>query len=686
MKKVLFSLLVAGLPLTAVAGNTPGAVRMAEPVLKTIAPLRVDAVESKLFDLNKGASVLADSKRGIILDSASFTDYSFESRSVNPLAFDPYSGTLFFAQRTVQAPLSGSTVTRGQLFVRNAKIANGQATWGANTSVFLKEGTYPVNPSIAIVNATKSSNVNDVSFITYAMQYVAQGTSTPFAGGLWVKNKSLTSTPVPEEHANPLENPQDPVQWWVYSKGIGNVENGKPYIYFGGNTEPSATGGVFGWYGFSRNEMTTDGMETIENDHLQAWAPDQFMVPADPTAGSYANPVELDTDPEGTVYSCFYNLMPGKDFERNVMVKKSTGVGSDGKLTWGAWDSLPNKTIVDYQTSMGMDTLIGDRFAIMHYGETAFIVTGKDEFSFFCPTFITKLNASKERDYYYYLVEVYKKAGVWGIRNVAPLSGQYVFELDYNTTQNDFVLRESPRDYNISAARTADGKNIVVKWIDLVDTKIYPKYSVQYYSNSNYTPQKIDSLNTTDVFTNYKAVSDNEWLEKNIINQTDDAEYDKITIMPKIISDIKNVPMISMITNVNKFSSASDAKYTKDMPADFIRLAWDHYQNFYFKVYDATTTTSGVNDNNTEVNSSFGIVPNPNNGVATINVNLTESGTAVVRVYNEMGQLVKEIANGSFNAGAHNLSLNASDLANGSYIVTVTVNGVTETKHMSVVK
>ncbi len=67
--------------------------------------------------------------------------------------------------------------------------------------------------------------------------------------------------------------------------------------------------------------------------------------------------------------------------------------------------------------------------------------------------------------------------------------------------------------------------------------------------------------------------------------------------------------------------------------------------------------------------------PNPFNAATTINIALPETSELTVSVYNIMGQQVAVLANGQYQAGQHNLTFNASNLASGLYFVQATVPG-----------
>jgi len=60
--------------------------------------------------------------------------------------------------------------------------------------------------------------------------------------------------------------------------------------------------------------------------------------------------------------------------------------------------------------------------------------------------------------------------------------------------------------------------------------------------------------------------------------------------------------------------------------------------------------------------------PNPFSTSTKLSIFSPESGNATIEVYNTTGQLVKNISVGVLNAGYHEIDLDASQLAKGSYI------------------
>lgn len=101
----------------------------------------------------------------------------------------------------------------------------------------------------------------------------------------------------------------------------------------------------------------------------------------------------------------------------------------------------------------------------------------------------------------------------------------------------------------------------------------------------------------------------------------------------------------------------------------------------YSKVVDVNIVSSVVNQY--ELLQNY---PNPFNPATTIKFNLADAGNVKLSVYNLLGQEVKIIANGFFEAGPHTIEFNASNLTSGIYLYKIEANGFVQTKKMTLLK
>ncbi|MCL4306340.1 proprotein convertase P-domain-containing protein [bacterium] len=78
--------------------------------------------------------------------------------------------------------------------------------------------------------------------------------------------------------------------------------------------------------------------------------------------------------------------------------------------------------------------------------------------------------------------------------------------------------------------------------------------------------------------------------------------------------------------------------------------------------------------------------PNPFNPTTNIAFDLVDAGLVKISVYNVMGQKVAELVNGSFEAGRHVVSFDATGLSSGLYLYKMEANGFTAQAKMVLMK
>lgn len=110
---------------------------------------------------------------------------------------------------------------------------------------------------------------------------------------------------------------------------------------------------------------------------------------------------------------------------------------------------------------------------------------------------------------------------------------------------------------------------------------------------------------------------------------------------------------------------------------------WDISNNNFI-----ITEVTGVNENN-EIPQNFSLFqnyPNPFNPTTTISFNILKEGLVNLSIYNALGEKKAEIVNEVMNAGMHNITFNASNLASGVYFYKISSGSFTETKQMLLMK
>jgi len=78
--------------------------------------------------------------------------------------------------------------------------------------------------------------------------------------------------------------------------------------------------------------------------------------------------------------------------------------------------------------------------------------------------------------------------------------------------------------------------------------------------------------------------------------------------------------------------------------------------------------------------------PNPFNPTTTLNLDLNKDGQVSVKVYNVVGQVVTELANGYMDAGYHSFTWNATSVSSGMYLVRVEAGSEIATQKLMLLK
>ncbi|MCB2210926.1 M6 family metalloprotease domain-containing protein [bacterium] len=78
--------------------------------------------------------------------------------------------------------------------------------------------------------------------------------------------------------------------------------------------------------------------------------------------------------------------------------------------------------------------------------------------------------------------------------------------------------------------------------------------------------------------------------------------------------------------------------------------------------------------------------PNPFNAQSSVEIALPDAANLQVALYNVLGQQVMTLTDARYSAGTHRLTIDARDLTSGLYFLRATVNGMTETRKLVLMK
>ena len=95
--------------------------------------------------------------------------------------------------------------------------------------------------------------------------------------------------------------------------------------------------------------------------------------------------------------------------------------------------------------------------------------------------------------------------------------------------------------------------------------------------------------------------------------------------------------------------------------------------------YDEAFAMQDLNGNQATINEGIQehltATPNPFNSSSTLSIDLPNAAELSIIVYNVSGQIVTQLADGQFNPGTHQFTIDASGMASGIYFVRATVPG-----------
>ena len=160
-----------------------------------------------------------------------------------------------------------------------------------------------------------------------------------------------------------------------------------------------------------------------------------------------------------------------------------------------------------------------------------------------------------------------------------------------------------------------------------------------------------------------------------------------------IFASLDGISWTTILANV---SSSSQEWSTNEFPlteARYVRLiSLDNNESVYAGVYEAEiwgkqSIVSDSDDkivvNQFKLNQNY---PNPFNPQTKIVVEVPYQTSLKLKVYDVLGKLVRELANGQFTQGVYEFTFDGSNLSSGIYLYRIESNSFNETKKMILTK
>lgn len=667
------------------------------------------------------------------------------SSSQTPMAYEPFSNTLWLFSNSI----SHTDPPNPPVYRHYGILAYSQdigKTWSRMLAYDYEAGLnqYNIPPqiklrsysSVAVANAKKTSNIEDVS-ISYRslirqnqVGYPVNEIDNVFG---FMTGEDVLNNVVGREIAE-ISGPwseSKALDFGYAMKATSAVHNDQAWVYYYGKTwaeENSQDTTSYFVSAINVTDATADPADIIlENGSYSRNITEinKNFGGEMPGGSTYKSTNTVDVDPLGNVYMLTLNLDKEKfesddddvKYRRYPKIFKSDISGNSFVLH----DSLPESSIVDYLNTEFALVDEGWAFTSPYNMEDNFIVTGVDEYSFLAD-FIYYIQKDGKTAGVRQLTEFAKKDDKWTIRKIDVLNtvffvtedgSAYVrapFELYIDTVGNKHAVFVSANagssgsnQFEIQLAKTADNQYLVAKYINCYvnfDDPDDPK-------NQNYRlPEEMtfywmfkESTGETtrrfardtafpyaQTFVSYRKIDGGEWSTpvKAIKSDTISTRY---TTMPRIVPNINNIPVLFCVTK--KRNTTDDFNiFHSSLPAVLANNVTNNYNYGMLMVADATKDnnifTSIVEGQDSDIFTLNNASPNPANTEINFEFSLAAPAYTTLTVYNALGQVVSELANEFLAAKYHSVTYNTSNLPNGTYYYVLKSGARSETRMFNV--
>lgn len=583
-----------------------------------------------------------------------------------PIVYEPTINSVFLLFNEQTSTSTGDIGVNCKIY----QTATGMKSFGSSFKLMTSFGSdFLGMPQLAVMNPDKSKNADALQYLMIARQYPKAGGYRFTSPTMFLKTSSAVADPFP------LEGPQDN-NASGYRFGAGGLVS-----FSGTDVQGCVLAGVlnppnetvpYGQYGAFVYEAST---QEPQSSIPASWANSQFRSTPSMTS-SYNGPMYSDVDPDGVVYAACNSIFADDQNNRVIAFSKSTNLGK----TWSDFTRMPKATLDNYATSRGQ----AQATFVQPYQQDAFVVTGKDRFSYFARVALFDSGDTLQA---LDIVEFEYNAGNWTTRGISGFLDVPVFYISNDSVNqaNNYTKMNAYRFMNpmgneLQAARTADGSSIALKWIDyntdLGPIVITPPQTVliQDQQTGAVSEGTLDSTFATDVFFASRTIGGGDWSKPS--NLTNDKAVDKGTHMPHLIPSIDKVPMISSrpVAVSNWTTTSNTGKLVRTLPAEYVSRIYNLWSTVNYSLFSGVTSV----ENESMETLDFALnapAPSPANDEADITFSTEQAGHVRITVSNMLGQTIATVVDGTFDGGLHGTVFNTSSIASGSYILTMTMNG-----------
>jgi hypothetical protein len=182
---------------------------------------------------------------------------------------------------------------------------------------------------------------------------------------------------------------------------------------------------------------------------------------------------------------------------------------------------------------------------------------------------------------------------------------------------------------------------------------------------------------------------------------TFDADHDginEIIVTKNITSGTSTFKVLNGATGSVMYQESGNVIYSNtfiiDVDGDnYLELVLTSYvypnsTQWKMKIISTTATPISV-EPNSKVSTEYKLgqnYPNPFNPATTVEYSVSKEADVSLNIFNELGQLVKNVSEGNKKAGDYKIQLDCTDFASGVYFYQLVVDGSPEAKKMVLVK
>ncbi len=626
----------------------------------------------------QGSMKAEESTQGVIFKRIFTTDvrsqfhyWPFGTISNDIFKYDAKSGTLNLARNKATFNLQNQIAGVELGVVRSAD--NG-ASWNFDVVVNSTDIFFGM-PVLGWVNPDDLSDPAEYPVMIYGIRYPMPALNY---GGTSMWNR----TPAGGAYELPLNDQSRPGAGYEFQFGDVLGDNTSGAVHLAGTLNPD-DGVQYGAYGYFNFNLVVEDFGQVPTIPA-SWGLDKWR-PSTVVNSSFNAPMALGNDKNGSLYAVFNNI-PAEDQEaRSVQVSKSTDQGK----TWSNPVSMPSNLLGQYAQATGGDIAFQPSVTDFNtpYDGGSLVVWGPDQFSYFYRLATGQTNPDNPSQIdtvlSFNIAEAKYDKGTWSLTRVAELNayGHYMVSVQDSISQAigapAIRVIANGRGHELQSAVTADGNNLVVKWVDINPERPREFSGVRVFTgptNGIYSEvEPITQIFDTDIFIASRSTTSNSWSA--VKNVTDDDDMAFRTYMPDVVKSVDDIALLRMLgTGLGQITSL--------LPKPLSQLVYDSQSSIDF----GTTAVVSVEQEQDYAFSMASITPNPVSGSAQVSFTLDNAATVAVEIYNMLGAQVGSVAAQQLPAGVHGVNVDASTFAAGTYNVALVVNGTRMMKPFVVVR